>query len=207
MLSKEHSKKIEPLNGLSQCFVKVPMTNLELTSDNVVERAFIQQARDLLQKEYVPKIECCLERLTDEQIWWRANSQTNSIGNLLLHLCGNARQWIVCGLGGEADNRERQAEFDDRRVISREELATGLRTTLNDVDQALARFDVNRLLDRFQIQGTEVTALTAIFHVTEHFSMHTGQVIQLTKMLADVDMAFYDFSSGKPVHTWGGSGH
>lgn len=178
------------------------MKNHQRSIERDASQAFIQQARDLLGKEYLPKIERCLEKLSDEQIWWRSNPRTNSIGNLLLHLCGNARQWIVCGLGGEPDTRERQSEFDERRVISRAELANRLRTTLNDVDRALAGFDDARLLNKFQIQGTEVTALTAIFHVTEHFSMHTGQIILLTKMLANVDMVFYDFSSGKPVHTW-----
>jgi hypothetical protein len=71
-----------------------------------------------------------------------------------------------------------------------------------DVDETLATFDASRLLDKFRIQGTESTALAAIFHVTEHFSMHTGQIILQTKILAGIDLVFYDFSTGKPVHTW-----
>ena len=176
--------------------------NSERNVDDEMPRAFIQQARELLNNDYLPKLERCLEKLNNDQIWWRANEESNSIGNLVLHLCGNARQWIVCGLGNEIDRRERQAEFDERRIISRDDLSTQLRATMADVDNALARFDPNRLLDSFQIQGTEVTALTAIFHVTEHFSMHTGQIILLTKMLANADLGFYDFSSGKPAHTW-----
>jgi uncharacterized damage-inducible protein DinB len=164
--------------------------------------AFISNARQFLKEEYLPKIERCLERLTDEQVWWRANPECNSIGNLLLHLSGNARQWIVSGLGGAEDKRLRQAEFDERRVIPREELLRVIRQTLEDVDETLAHFDPSRLLDNFAIQGTEATGLAAIFHVTEHFSMHTGQIIMLTKMLAETDLVFYDFSSGKPVHTW-----
>jgi uncharacterized damage-inducible protein DinB len=66
----------------------------------------------------------------------------------------------------------------------------------------LARFDPAQLLKSYTIQGTKATALAAIFHVTEHFSMHTGQIILLTKMLANIDLVFYDFSTGKPVHTW-----
>lgn len=167
-----------------------------------VAAAFIQQAREFLRDEYLPKIERCLERLTDEQIWWRSNSESNSIGNLLLHLSGNARQWIVCGLGGELDARVRQSEFDERRPIARDELLALLRYTVKAVDDTLAFFEPHRLLDRFKIQGTEASGLAAIFHVTEHFSMHTGQIILLTKALAGTDLVFYDFSSGKPVHTW-----
>ena len=151
-----------------------------------------EQAREFLREEYLPKIERCLERLTDEQVWWRSSSESNSIGNLLLHLSGNARQWIVSGLGGEADDRVRQAEFDERTTIPRNELLSRLRTTVRAVDDTLAVFDPHRLLDRFKIQGTEVTALAAIFHVTEHFSMHVGQIVYIRKQLTAEDMHFYD---------------
>jgi hypothetical protein len=80
-----------------------------------------------------------------------------------------------------------------------------LETTVADVDQTLAAFDPTKLLAEYPIQGTTSTALAAIFHVTEHFSMHTGQIILLTKMLAGVDLNFYDFSTGKAVHTWDSS--
>lgn len=164
--------------------------------------AFIDQARKFLGNEYLPKIERCLEQLTDEQIWWRANEESNSIGNLLLHLSGNARQWVVCGLGGANDSRVRQQEFDERRVIPRAELLETVRQTLRDVDVVLAGFDHGKLLDQYPIQGTTATALEAIFHVTEHFSMHTGQVILLTKLLTAKDLHFYDFQEKAPVERW-----
>ena len=167
-----------------------------------VSDSFIAEARRLLSEEYLPKIERCLEKLTDEQVWWRPNPESNSIGNLLLHISGNARQWIVCGLGSATDQRQRQSEFDQQDGIPLGELLGKLRTTVSEVDKVLARIEPSRLLDEYQIQGTTSTALAAIFHVTEHFSMHTGQIILLTKMLAGVDLVFYDFSSGKPVHTW-----
>jgi uncharacterized damage-inducible protein DinB len=167
-----------------------------------VAREFVRQARKFLSDEYLPKIERCLESLNDEQVWWRPNAESNSIGNLLLHLSGNARQWIVSGVGGETDARERQAEFDRRAIIPRSELLDRLKQTLKDVDRVLEQFDSSKLLSRYQIQGSDVTALEAIFHVTEHFSMHTGQIIFLTKILAKKDLVFYDFSTGKPVHTW-----
>ena len=173
----------------------------EFTTAGVSE-SFIAEARRLLREEYLPKIERCIEKLTDEQVWWRPNAESNSIGNLLLHISGNGRQWIVCGLGTETDQRQRQSEFDQREGIPREELLAKLRTTVSEIDRVLAEFEPSRLLDEYQIQGTTSTALAAIFHVTEHFSMHTGQIILLTKMLVGVDMVFYDFSSGKPVHTW-----
>lgn len=178
------------------------MTTTTSGSDTNISQAFIEEARRLLTEEYLPKIERCVEKLTDEQVWWRTNPQSNSIGNLMLHLSGNARQWIVAGLGGASDARQRQTEFDEREIIPRVELLERLKTTIADVDDVLSSFDGTRLLEKFPIQGTEATALEAIFHVTEHFSMHTGQIILLTKMLANLDLIFYDFSGGKPVHTW-----
>jgi uncharacterized damage-inducible protein DinB len=154
--------------------------------------AFLSHARQFLSGEYLPKIEKCLAVLTDEQVWWRGNEESNSIGNLLLHLSGNARQWIVSGLGGAADLRERQVEFDERSLISKEDLLKRLRDTLGEVDAVLAGFDPDKLLNPYQIQNSDVTALEAVFHVVEHFSMHTGQIILLTKQLTARDMKFYD---------------
>ncbi|HKO98256.1 MAG TPA: DUF1572 family protein [Pyrinomonadaceae bacterium] len=171
-------------------------------SDPEIAQAFIQNARMFLTEEYLPKIERCLEKLTDEQIWWRANPESNSIGNLILHLSGNANQWIVCGLGNESDNRTRQAEFDQRGGVSKDELLSLLLGTVAKVDATLDRFEPRKLLAEYSIQGTTTTALAAIFHVTEHFSMHTGQIILQAKMLAGLDLKFYDFANGKPEHTW-----
>lgn len=178
------------------------MTTPASQTGSRVSAEFITQARYLLREEYLPKIERCLEQLADEQIWWRANEHSNSIGNLILHISGNARQWIVSGLGGEFDARERDAEFAARRMVPRAELIAHLKQAVSDIDRTLEHFAAERLLEQFKIQGTTTTALAAILHVTEHFSMHTGQIIMLAKMIADVDFVFYDFSTGKPVHTW-----
>lgn len=177
---------------------RTKMTASELTTS----RAFIDHASHFLLRDYLPKIERCLEKLTDEQIWWRANEESNSIGNLILHLCGNARQWIVCGVGAQPDNRDRDSEFAQRAIISRTELVTLLRSTLDDVHHTLQSLDPSLLLERRKIQGNDVELLEAIFHVTEHFSMHTGQIIMLTKMMTAADLRFYEFEDDVPVHRW-----
>ena len=169
---------------------------------SAIGEAFITRSRYHLTEDFLPKIEQCLESLADEQIWWRANSHSNSIGNLVLHLCGNARQWIVCGLGGAPDSRNRDAEFAQREIIPRDVLHTLLNRTLSEVDATLAAFDTDQLLESKTIQGTETSALDAILHVVEHFSMHTGQIIMITKMLTETDLAFYEFIDAKPVLKW-----
>src|SRR5829696_397541 len=169
------------------------MQSLTSTDDYTIARAFVARAADFLLRDYSPKLERCLEKLTDEQIWWRPNEESNSIGNLILHLCGNARQWILTELGAQPHTRNRDAEFAQRDTIPRNELLTLLRSTLSEVETVLSTVDPATLLDRRTIQGNDVDILEAIFHVTEHFSMHTGQIILLTKILANKDLAFYDF--------------
>ncbi len=169
---------------------------------NEIGESFITASRAFFADDYLPKLERCLALLSEEQLWWRANPQSNSIGNLLLHLSGNVRQWIVCGLGGDPDQRDRDSEFARREVISRDELLARLKQTLNEADATLARFDVDELLARHSIQGCDVTAMSAIYHVVEHFSMHTGQIIMMSKMFAEVDLGFYDFVDAVPVLKW-----
>ena len=167
-----------------------------------IGKAFIARSRYHLAEDFLPKIEHCLEKLSDEQIWWRANEQSNSIGNLVLHLCGNARQWIVCGVGDGTDGRDRDAEFAQREIVPRDDLLSLLRRTIGDVDSTLARYEPEGLLETRTIQGTEGPALDAILHVVEHFAMHTGQIIMTTKLLTASDMEFYDFINAKPILKW-----
>lgn len=178
------------------------MPDLTKPDDHAIARAFLNRASAYLLGDYLPKIERCLEKLNDEQIWWRANEESNSIGNLILHLCGNARQWIVCGIGSAPDARNRDSEFEQRDVIPRDELVTLLRSTLSDVQTTLQSLDPSTLLEYRKIQGNDVDILEAVFHVTEHFSMHTGQIILLTKLLTESDLHFYDFEGGAPVSRW-----
>jgi Protein of unknown function (DUF1572) len=132
----------------------------ETLRDNAVGAAFIDRAVEYLLRDYQPKIERCLEKLTDEQIWWRANEESNSIGNLILHLCGNARQWIICGVGGQPDNRVRDAEFAQRDAIARDELLTLLRSTLTEIETTLRTLDPSLLLGDVKFKATTSTSST-----------------------------------------------
>jgi uncharacterized damage-inducible protein DinB len=167
-----------------------------------VSQTFINGSASFLAKDFLPKIERCIERLTDEEIWWRPNEESNSIGNLLLHLSGNVRQWIICGLGGDLDQRYRQQEFDERSHIPKSDLIAKLRETVIEAATVLEKLDPNILLEKRTIQGKEVTTLYAIYHVVEHFAMHTGQIITLTKLNTGKDLAFYDLSTGIPRPRW-----
>jgi uncharacterized damage-inducible protein DinB len=151
-------------------------------------RHFVEKARGYLCASYLPKIERCLEELTDEDVWWRAGDESNSIGNLLLHLDGSTRMWIVSTVGGHPNRRERQSEFDERSLIPRAELLARLRRTLAEADEVLARVDLSQMLERRRVWDEEVSVMDAIFHAVEHFSMHAGQIILLAKMRARKDL-------------------
>jgi uncharacterized damage-inducible protein DinB len=128
--------------------------------------------------------------LSPEQIWWRANPACNSVGNLVLHLEGNVRQWIVSGLGGTPDRRQRDQEFSELGPIPRPTLLARLRKALGEADRVMRKLNAEALARTYSIQGFRVTGLQAVFHVAEHFSHHAGQIILLTKMFGGKDLKF-----------------
>ena len=157
-----------------------------------VGRLFVERARYILREEYGPRLRRCLQEMTEEDLWWRPSERCNSAGNLVLHVCGNARQWIIAGLGAAPDARRRADEFAERGPVPRAELEARLNDTLHEVDAMLAALDPARLAEPKTIQGFAVNPLQAVFHVVEHFGQHLGQVIYLTKMRRDLDLRFYN---------------
>lgn len=151
---------------------------------------FLADARHLLENEHLPHIVKCLRQLSEEQTWWRPNSESNSAGNLVLHLCGNVRQWIISGLGGAEDHRERDHEFSERGPIPRNVLIARLQKTVREACAVIGRISETSLSQKYEIQGFHVTKLAAIFHVVEHFAYHAGQIIFITKLKQDKDLKF-----------------
>jgi uncharacterized damage-inducible protein DinB len=137
------------------------------------------------------RIDYCLDRLTADQIWWRQADTQNAVGNLVLHLSGNLNQWIVSGLGGKADTRNRDAEFAARGAVDSGELKRTLEESVNAAAAVLEQITPERLQQRVLIQGYERSVLEAIYHVVEHFSHHTGQVLYATKLMTAQDLGFY----------------
>src|SRR5215475_5462152 len=161
---------------------------------------FLRHARFRLLEDYFVKIAAAIEALADEQIWRRPNESSNSIGNLLLHLSGNIRQWLISGVGGAEDKRDRASEFAARGSVPKDELVELVKATLDEADAVLARIgdecaaaNSDGPLQRLcRPQSYEVTVLDAIFHVVEHFSYHTGQIVFAAKWLAEGQVSFYD---------------
>lgn len=155
-------------------------------------------------RQFVERIEVCLGKLTEEQIWARPNPASNSAGNLCLHLSGNVRQWILAGVAGQPDLRRRDEEFAAQGGVGREQLLVRLRGTVEEACAVIEGLPETRLLEVVKPQNYEVTVLAAVYHVVEHFAMHTGQILLLTKAATGEDLGFYRHLSGGG--TGGGAG-
>ena len=164
--------------------------------------AFLAQSRHYLSTEYLTKLRAAVEALPADALWWRANAQSNSVGNLLLHLNGNVRQWIVAGVGGAQSTRDRAAEFSAQGGPGAAELLAQLEATLRDADAVLARLTASDLVERRLIQGREISVLEAVYHVVEHFSLHLGQIIWAAKLHAPGAIHFYEDAGGLARPLW-----
>jgi uncharacterized damage-inducible protein DinB len=163
-----------------------------MPADQQLSNALNAEVLLRLYDESLPRILKCLGQLNDKQIWWRPNASSNSIGNLVLHLCGNVSQWIGSGLGGFPDTRARQAEFDKREGISKEEMAQLLTSAMEQIKPVISNLPAEELLRYRNVQTFEESGLSILIHVTEHFSYHTGQIAYITKMLTDNPLGFYE---------------
>jgi uncharacterized damage-inducible protein DinB len=148
-----------------------------------VPRLFLEDSRAFLTRDYMPKIEHCVAQLTMEQIWHRDNDASNSIGNLLLHLAGSSRFWAIEVIGGKPIGRVRQREFDQREPIA--SALADLRTAVDEVDLQLAGLTGEKLLETRSVHDEPHTVLWCVYHLVEHFAMHTGQILSMAKSRVD----------------------
>jgi uncharacterized damage-inducible protein DinB len=154
-------------------------------------RLILDYSRMKLTEQYWPRLRECVGSLTDQQIWWRPNPASNSVGNLLLHLNGNVRQWLVTSFNKHKDSRDRPAEFNQREQIPGSALLAQLGATLQEASEVISRLTESDLTAPMEIQGYKVRGLEAVYHVVEHFAQHYGQILYITKMLRDADLGFY----------------
>ena len=144
------------------------------------------------------RIEVCLGKLNEDQIWARGNENENAIGNLALHLAGNVRQWIISSLRDKPDHRDRDKEFDARGGFTAPELSGKLRQTVESALVVIAELTSEQLTQTYEIQKYRVSGVGVVLHVVEHFAEHTGQIIFATKMLTGTDLGFYSHLRHRP---------
>ena len=163
---------------------------------------FVARSRAYLTEEYRIKLRRSVEALPAHLLWSRPDAQSNSVGNLLLHLEGNVRQWIVSGVGGEPDVRDRAAEFNADGEHDAATMLERLERTLDEADAVLARLRPEQLGERRQIQGRDVTVLDAVYQVVQHFALHLGQIILVAKAAAPGVVRFYEDAGGLARPIW-----
>ena len=164
--------------------------------------AFLERSRHYLATEYRIKLRAAVESLPEGALWWRANEESNSVGNLLLHLTGNVRQWIVSGVGGAPDNRYRAAEFDARAGADAVTLLSALDAVLDEADAVLASLTAADLASTRTIQGRNESVLEVVYHVVEHFSGHVGQIVLIAKAQSPGAVRFYEDAGGLARPVW-----
>ena len=153
--------------------------------------ALIAESRRRLFHDSQPRVHKCLAALSEEEIWLRPNAETVSIGNLVLHLCGNVRQNILSGLAGAPDRRQRALEFSETGPIPAAELLRRLDEAMAEVDTALGTIDPASLLAVRRVQGFDESGLSILVHLVEHFSYHVGQMTYFVKSRRAIDMQYY----------------
>jgi hypothetical protein len=136
------------------------------------------------------RVRHCVDQLSDEQVWWRSRDDMNSVANVLLHLTGNLRQWVVSGVGGAADDRDRPAEFSARGTLSKAEIVSRLEATIADVTAVLRRTPADEWRRVRRIQGYTVTGLGAALHSVAHFRGHTQEIVYMTRTLLGIAYKF-----------------
>lgn len=138
-----------------------------------------------------PRIEKCLAELSEAELWQRPNAGSNSVGNLLLHLCGNITQYVLSSLGGQADVRLRDAEFAAEGGFSKAELLEKLRKTVAEATETIRSASREEMLRERTVQGFRMSGIAIAVHVCEHYSYHTGQIAFWVKLLKNKDLGFY----------------
>jgi hypothetical protein len=161
------------------------------TTDPALATLFLNFSRQKLIGQYWPRLRQCVESLSDEQVWWRPNDASNSIGNLILHLNGNVTQWLVAAFEEREDARNRPQEFAQREHIPASVLLERLGATMSDASAVLERLTVKELLAPYEIQGYHTHGLDAVYQVVEHFGLHYGQIAYIAKSLSGRDLGFY----------------
>lgn len=157
---------------------------------NAFVKEFIEQSIFRIE-ENTQRIAKCLEEIDEIDIWKSPNENSNSIGNILLHLCGNIRQYVISALGETKDRRERDKEFSTKTGYTKTELLNKLTNTIAEAKGIIKNINESRLMKIYAVQGFNLSGIGIIIHVTEHYSYHTGQIAFWIKQLKNIDLGFY----------------
>lgn len=157
----------------------------------IYRASILSEVRRRLFEESFPRIKQCLEALPDEDIWYRPNEVSNSVGNLVLHISGNLRQWILGGLGGQEDLRNRPQEFAELGPLPTTQLLALLDRLEEEIDDLLDELSTEHLVATYHIQAFRETGISVLFHAVEHTAYHVGQITYITKWRTEAETNYY----------------
>jgi uncharacterized damage-inducible protein DinB len=167
-------------------------TPMQPAFKETIHNEIIKEVKRRLLEESVPRLKKCLGELSEAEIWYRPNEQTVSMGNLVIHLCGNVRQWLLTGLGKEPDHRKRDEEFSEKGPIPTDTLIADLEAVMGKVETLLDNLAPEVMIEKHRVQGYDESGIGILLHVVEHFSYHVGQVTYFVKSTKNMDMKYYD---------------
>lgn len=151
----------------------------------------LQQFEQRVFNESYSRVFKCLSLLNEEQLWKQFNPTVPAVGSLILHICGNARQWILTGLGDQLDNRQRDKEFDIHTNIKKTDLIFLMENLRVNLNQCLCEIPESKMHQIHEVQGFRESGFSVVVHVIEHVSYHTGQITTLTKLQTSKETNFY----------------
>ena len=157
-----------------------------------IHNEIIKEVKRRLLEESVPRLKKCLSQLSEAEIWYRPNEETVSVGNLVIHLCGNVRQWLLSGIGKAPDHRKREDEFTEKGPIPTDKLIADLDMVMQEVEVLLGNLTPEVMIEKHCVQGYDETGIGILMHVVEHFSYHIGQVTYYVKSSKNMDMKYYE---------------
>lgn len=165
---------------------------METNFKETIHTEIIKEVRRRLLEESVPRLKKCLMQLNEDEIWYRPNEETVSVGNLVIHLCGNVRQWLLSGIGKASDHRKRDDEFTEKGPIPTDKLIEDMDALMQEVETLLDNLTPEVHIETHRVQGSDETGIGILMHVVEHFSYHVGQVTYFVKSTKNMDMKYYD---------------
>ncbi|MGB5555022.1 MAG: DinB family protein [Flavobacteriaceae bacterium] len=136
-------------------------------------------------------IQKCLAEISEDELWLKPNESLNSIGNLILHLCGNITQYVISSLGESEDLRDRDTEFSANKSASKAEMLKKLDMTVETAKRVIFDATEEQMLKIRSVQGFSFSGIGVVIHAVEHYSYHTGQIAFWVKQLKNKDLGFY----------------
>ncbi|MRX63958.1 DinB family protein [Maribacter luteus] len=159
--------------------------------EEIIKEEFVQNSLYRLD-ENTRMNTISLEKLSEADVWKRPNESLNSIGNLILHICGNINQYVISSLGQQEDTRERDLEFETRSGHTKTELLEKLKETVETAKRVINDASIEQFVRKRDVQGFYFSGIGVVLHAVEHYSYHTGQIAFWTKQLKNTDLGFYD---------------